>query len=138
MVLTQCSGGVCVCRTAIPDSQELGSSIVRIEAKEAKEEKMACYHFPAPRRKHCYASHLLQVFTCYQCITGEMLGQNNHGQPSSSHLPPLPPKAYLPGSLRELPVYLFIHVHIEGPLHEGQSHFQGLHSQRRAAVSNKL
>ena len=33
---------------------------------------------------------------------------------------------------------LLVHVHVEGPLDEGQGHLQGLHPQRGAVVSNEL
>lgn len=44
----------------------------------------------------------------------------------------------LPGGLRQLPMYLLIHIHIEGPLHEGEGHLQGFHPQWGAVVSNEL
>lgn len=33
---------------------------------------------------------------------------------------------------------LFIHVHIEGPLHKGQGHLQGFRPQRGAVIGNEL
>lgn len=35
-------------------------------------------------------------------------------------------------------MYLLIHVHIEGPLHEGKGHLQGFHPQWGAVISNEL
>lgn len=50
----------------------------------------------------------------------------------------LAPSRALPSSLRELPVDLFIHIDIEGPLYKGQGHFQGLDPQWRTPVSYEL
>lgn len=68
------------------------------------------------------------------------------GPSASSHCgprgpaPPRPsaPTLPSPGGLRELPVDLLIHVHVEGPLHKGQGHLQGLCPQRGAVISNEL
>ena len=44
----------------------------------------------------------------------------------------------IPSGLCEFAVDLFIGVHIEGPLDEGEGHLQGLHSQLRAVLSDEL
>lgn len=90
------------------------------QAKEARRERTGPTTTSLPQ----------DLTTGYCYTTGRMLDMT--GTECGGH------SRALPGSLRELPVDLFIHIHIEGPLYEGQGHFQGLDPQWRTPVSNEL